>query len=222
MSTAGIPSRFPSFTIITADTPEAALVSFVRYSCAEYLWIRRPVDVESSGYVVEEVSMQRRCMRVVNEDVEPDIYAEDIEFAGGIPWPHDLMDVPGLWKYPLPTTFDFLTVLDLAIGDAAFWIIPIVRATPPTAPLRRILLRFCVDWKTTAIPFPFRELNETLGPRSDVKLLLAWAHVDERENGFINVFKSRLRKLNKDRRIGVLYESGPKCKSQYLPPSLLQ
>jgi hypothetical protein len=90
--------------------------------------------------------------------------------------------------------------------------------------LRRIFLRFCDGWMSTTIPFPFRKLDEILGPRPDVKLIVGWAHADGAGkllgNEFIDDFRRRLRNLEQDGRIGVLYESGPKCKSQYLPPLL--
>lgn len=205
------------FVIIRSRTPEGMIVSLRKFSSARFLWIQQPVGYASWGYVVEMLNYARmgEAMRTLDPSSSPiteaSSSAKRVEFSNiHVPWPCDLDDVPGLWKYPLDTTFYNLKVLDLDLRDAVFWLIPILQATHSSAPLRRILLRACDNYMMTVLPLQFEELEEILHRRKAVKLLLAWASTDDEP--FIKFFRRRLRNIDKDGRIGVLYERGPKCK----------
>lgn len=206
------------FVIISAHTPESAVVSLRKASGATFLWIQRPVGIPSSGYVVEKLGTMREALRIMGRSSLPDSQAtswpENVELSNmRVPWPRELTDVPGLWKYPLNTTFYNLKVLDLEISDAVYWLIPILQATHSSAPLQRILLRSCDNYMWTVVPFQFKKLEEILQGRPAVKLLLAWARTDD--DPFVKAFRRKLRNLDEGGRIGVLYDSGPKCKLQY-------
>ena len=61
----------------------------------------------------------------------------------GMQWPHDLSIVSGLWQYPLTFTFFVLTILNLQVHDASLWLILILVAMDPAAPLHRVLITQC-------------------------------------------------------------------------------
>jgi hypothetical protein len=102
--------------------------------------------------------------------------------------------------------------LDLGIEDAIFWIVPILNATDPISPLRRIFVRSCEDWNTKAFPFPFDALDELLSFRPAAKLLIGWAYDDEVSDAFVKTFQTKLPLLHSRGSIGILYAAGPKCK----------
>ena len=166
------------------------------------MWIRK------STYVVADA----HSLRVALQNIHIPYSAELYNTFRGVRWPHDLSTVPGLWQYPLTFKFYSLTILNLEVYDAALWLIPILVATDPAAPLRRILITQCAAWDECLQPFPFQALDEQLGSRPHAKLLLAWASDDGESDDFIDVFKSRLPVINSTGKIGVLYADGPRCK----------
>lgn len=204
-------SQSSQFFVVVADSPEILLLKLRCCRGIRCITIRRslPMHIRPSTYVVEDAHSLRIALQDINIPYRSELY----NTWRGVRWPHDLSTVPGLWQYPLTFTFFALTILNLQVHDAALWLIPILAATDPAAPLRRVLITQCAGWDECLEPFPFQALDERLGSRPQAKLLLAWASDDGESDDFIEVFKSGLPLLNSTGRIGILYGDGPRCKS---------
>lgn len=206
------PPSQSQFFVVVADSPEILLLKLRWCRGIRCITIRRslPTNIRKSTYVVEDAHYVRIALQDINIPYRSELY----NTLHGVRWPHDLSTVPGLWQYPLTFKFHSLTILNLGVDDAALWLIPILVATDPAAPLRRVLITQCAGWDECLQPFPFQALDEQLGSRPQAKLLVAWASDDGELDDFIDVFKSRLPLINSTGRIGVLYADGPRCKSR--------
>lgn len=165
--------------------------------------------IRKSTYVVADAHRLRVALL---QDVNIPYSSELFNTFRGVRWPHDLSTIPGLWQFALTFQFHSLTILNLGVHDAALWLIPILVATDPAAPLRRVLITQCPAWDECLQPFPFQALDEQLESRPQAKLLLGFALDDGESDDFVDIFKGRLPVLNSTGRIGVLYADGPRCK----------
>jgi hypothetical protein len=197
------------FTIIHSSSPEILLFQLEKNQDASFFTLRRQ---RPEGRVCYLVEMAHKMQQMVDEHKLPPQPEWCRYYLGCEDWPRDLTTVPGLWKYPIPFKFSNLTFLDLGIEDATFWIIPLLNATDPAAPLRRIFIRSCCELKAQPFSFPFDALDEALGFYPAAKLLIGWAYNDEATDMFIKIFQTRLPLLYSRGGIGVLYAAGPKCK----------
>jgi hypothetical protein len=195
------------FTIIYASAPETLLFQLAKNRDASFLTLRRQQPIGRACYLIEMAHCAQQSF--TEYGILPDrVYLASV----GVDWPSDLTTVPGLWQYPLRFSFSNLTVLDLGIKDAALWLIPLLDATEPAAPLRRIFIRSCEDWYNQVLPFPFDALDKELSFRCEAKLLIGWAYDDEVNNTFVEIFQLNLPMLHFRGGIGVLYGEGPKCR----------
>jgi hypothetical protein len=207
-STLSMIRNFPFVTIYT-HAPENTLVQLRNYRDASFLAIRRVWSFpRRCSYVIEDI-YSYRTLTLGGFSPPPSPPYRNFDDAH---WPQDLTEVPGLWKYPLQFSFSNLTFLDLTIDDANYWLVPILVATDPAAPLRRVFIRGCMNYDDRVLPFPFEAVDKELGSRPEAKLLLGWAYDDELIDGFIYDFRHNLPQLNSSGRIGVLYGGGLYCK----------
>jgi hypothetical protein len=192
------------FIIIYADAPEILLFELSHSANAAFLVIRRtlPVALCQYEYLIEDVYLYRKEIK--------DTGVPYRNYRDG-DWPEYLTEVPGLWQYPLRTTFPNLTFLDLSIQDATLWLMPILNVTD-SGVLRRVFIRSCVDWGDQVLPFPFEALDQQLSIRPAAKLLIGWAYGDKESDCFISVFRNNLPRLTISGRLGILFARGSNCK----------
>jgi hypothetical protein len=202
------------FSIINASAPENLLFQLEQNRHASFLTLRRQQPKGRVSYLIEMAHGAQQGF--TKHNIPPD-RKWCKAYLGSVDWPGDLTTVPGLWQYPLRFSFLNLTVLDLGIKDAVLWLMPILDATDPAAPLRRIFIRSCDDWNEQVFPFPFDALDEALSFRLEAKLLIGWAYDDEAADTFIKIFQIKLPMLDSRGGIGVLYCVGPKGKFDISP-----
>ena len=128
-------------------------------------------------------------------------------YFNGLYWPDGLESLPGPWNIPFTFSFSNLTILDLDVKDAVYWLIPILHALHQNAPLRCIILHSCVDHNAYPLPFPFHSFNSTMLHHPATMLLLTWGNSEE--DCWIQEFHFYLPILNSTARILILYSGGP-------------
>jgi hypothetical protein len=202
--------RTPTFDIVSTNNSDV-LLSLLRNNCiSQYLIIRHPASKSStSSNVIEQIYAHRRNLQFMHAIEGEHFTSNQWYMHHGQYWPDDLSTVRGPWSTPLPFSFTRLTILDLNIEDAVYWLIPILNAVIQDAPLRRLILRGCVDHDDYVHPFQFGALDDSLSRWPLARLLIAWA-VSEKDP-FIAHWRSNLPTLQSAGRVDVLYSGGPLC-----------
>ena len=211
----------PPFKILSAFDPDTMRSLLFSNRAFPFLILRRPPSpaYSRSGYYIEFIHNTRAQLHAHRLFTGHPISRNQWFYHDGLYWPDDLSFFPGPWKYPLTFSFSRLTILDIDVQDAVYWLLPILAAIESHAPLRRIILRGCVDYDSHPIPFPFDSFDTSLHPWPDAKLLLAWAESEDAP--FIAEWRARLPTLNAENRIAILYSDGPNGMSSLIQSHIL-
>lgn len=195
---------------ITSNDPETLLQRLQSNCTASLLTLRRP-SKGKSGYDIERVYQHRLLLALRMQCTNYKPSHEEEFFFEEARWPDNLANIYGLWNEPLTFSFENIQLLDLTMDDAVLWLVTILEAIHPSAPLQRLIIRFCEDWDQSALPFPFADLDRLLNGFPNAKLLIAWGW--GRNDSFARSFTLRLPILSSKGWIKVLYSNGPNCES---------
>jgi hypothetical protein len=201
----------PRATIIYSNDPHHLRSALSDKQTASFLILRRPPSAGRlpSGYYIDYVHVHRGVLERLQYLTTVPATRNQWFHYHGLYWPHDLSILPGPWRSPLSFSFHRLTILDLDLHDAVYWLIPILNAVRPTAPLRRVILRGCDDHDSHPLPFPFADFDTCLMAWPAAKVLLGWAFIEDAP--FIAEWHQHLPTLASTNRIAILYSGGPNC-----------